>query len=145
MTLGTTLASVEKKFGPALVGIGDPDKTFSAIRFAAGKGKKFAGVPGIRDDAVFHLHFPLAVDWKQLKSKKGVPDFINNLTSSGPQGEQGREEKFSAFLQAHNGRARLQQLAGRHVVDFSIEGESFRYPGTVKVGKTGKITIQIVI
>jgi hypothetical protein len=145
MTLGTTLKAVEKKFGPALVGIGDPDKTFSAVRFAAGKGKKFAGVPGIRDDALFHLHFPLTVDWKQLKTAKGTPDFINNLTSSGPQGEPDREQKFQEFLATHRGKNRLKELAGKRTIDFSIEGEGFRYPGTVTVDKKGKITLKITI
>ena len=169
MNLGTTLASVEKKFGPALAGVGGEGCTFSATRFAAGKGKKFAGIPGKRDDAVFYVHFPVPVDWSQLTTKKGTPDFINNLSASGPQGEQGRELLVEQFLANYEKteasrrakgiakekkrlaaekkeasrflREKLAQFEGERTLLVEIDGERLEIPVSIKIAKTGKVKL----
>ena len=167
MTIGTTLNAVEKRFGPALAGTGPEDTTFSAIRI--GKGKKFGGVPGRRDDAVFYLHFPLPVDWAQLTTRKGTPDFINNLSTAGPQGEQGRPAQVAAFLESYKKdeqarrakaeakekkqeaaarkerfravREQLAAYAGERLVIVEIAGARFEIPLTIKVDKAGKVKL----
>ena len=101
MNLGVTLKAAEKKFGPALPGPGEADRTLAAVRYAKGGAKKFAGIPGIHDHALFHIHFPTPIDWTLLTTKKGTPDFINDLKESGPQGEQGREALVARFLQQY--------------------------------------------
>jgi hypothetical protein len=101
MNLGVTLKSAEKKFGPALPGPASSDRTLAAVRYAKGGAKKFAGIPGIHDQALFHIHFPTPIDWNLLTSKKGIPDFVNDLKESGPQGEQGREALVAGFLQKY--------------------------------------------
>src|SRR5277367_6843459 len=101
MTLGTTLKTVEKHFGPCLPGQTEPGKTVSALRYAAGKGRKFAGVPGIHPEAVFYVRFPMAVDLSVIKSKKGVFDFISDLKEDGPQSDQGRQAQVDAFMAVH--------------------------------------------
>lgn len=101
LTLGTTLKTAEKHFGPALAGRGDESHTMSAIRFAAGKGKKFAGVPGLSPDAVFYIHFPLPIDFTKIKSKSGQIDHVKDLTEDGPQSRQGRQDEVDAFLRAY--------------------------------------------
>ena len=114
MNLGVTLKTAEKVFGPALPGPGDVDKTLSAVRYAGAKGKKFAGVPGIQEDAKFCIHFPTPVDWNLLQTKKGTPDFVNDLKESGPQGEQGRAiqvEKFKEGYEQLREKLRLKQAA----------------------------------
>jgi hypothetical protein len=169
MILGTTLASVEKKFGPALAGTGPADRTFSAIRTGSGKGKKFAGVAGQREDAVFYLHFPLPIDWSQLASKKGTPDFINNLSATGPQGEQGRKALVEEFLTKYSQdeearkakaeakekkrvadqrkeetrsiREKLSRFAGELTVAIEIGGERLKVPVTIKMDKSGKVKL----
>jgi hypothetical protein len=166
MKLGVTLKAAEKIFGPALPGRGDPDKTLAAVHFAAGKGKKFAGVAG-REDAVFHIHFPLPIDWNLLTSAKGTPDFINDLKPSGPQGEQGREqlvqeflsksaalqEKLQAKREAAEKKARIAELKkrsaelrarcagwlGEHEATLTIKGESVLLLMKVTQDKSGKI------
>jgi hypothetical protein len=101
MKLGVTLKAAEKVFGPALPGPGSQQNTLSAVRYAEGKGKKFAGILGIHDNANFYVHFPTPVDWNLLRSQKGLPDFVNDLKESGPQGEQGRGAKVAEFLEQY--------------------------------------------
>jgi hypothetical protein len=162
MTLGATLKAAEKVFGPALPGRADERNTLAAVPFAKGKGKKFAGVLGFRDDALFHIHFPVPVDWKLLATKKGTPDFINDLKESGPQGEQGREALVGAFLakyesmraklhekelaakrkqEAASLRPRLAALKGEHEASITIGSETIALRVKVTVEKTGKIKI----
>ncbi len=101
MNLGVTLKQAEKKFGPALPGPGAADRTLAAVRYAKGGAKKFAGIAGIQDHALFHIHFPTPIDWNLLTTKKGTPDFVNDLKESGPQGEQGRDAQVADFLQKY--------------------------------------------
>src|ERR1700734_1245680 len=109
-TNGTKLQSVEKRFGPALPGQGSPEKTVSALRYAGGRGQKFAGVPGIHSEAAFYIHFPLEVSLSSIPSKKGTIDFISYLKEDGPQSKQGRQAEVEAFLRNH-GEKRREQLA----------------------------------
>ena len=148
MTLGTTLKTVEKKFGPCLPGQGEPNKTVSALRYAAGKGRKFAGIPGIHPDAVFYVHFPMPVDLSAIKSKKGVFDFISDLKEDGPQSDQGRDALVDAFMAVHGKEFRIKKLsAAKHVV-IEIEGERFEVPAKIafsKKTKALKVTAQFAI
>ncbi len=105
--LGTTLKSVEKVFGPAVAGRGDEAHTVSAVRYAAGQGKRFAGVPGFHPEAVFYIHFALPVNLAEIKSKKGLFDHIKDLSEDGPQARQGRDVEVEAFLKARAEKARL--------------------------------------
>jgi len=98
LNVGATLKSVEKIFGPALSGRGDPDKTLSAIRYAAGKGKNFAGVSGIVSEAVFYIHFPTSINLAKVITKKVSSDFIKDLKEDGPQAAQGRQAEVEEFL-----------------------------------------------
>jgi hypothetical protein len=162
MNIGVTLKTAEKKFGPALPGSDQEYNTLSAIRYAGGKGKKFAGVPGIRPEAEFYVHFPLDVDWTRLESKKGIPDFVNDLKESGPQGEQDREEKVAAFVEQYRAvrevaerklaaanrkkeagalRLRLAPLLGPQEVTVTIGGETFAILFKITKDKAGKIKI----
>jgi hypothetical protein len=173
MNLGVTLKKAEKAFGPALPGRGDEETTLSAMWYAAGKGKKFAGLRGIREEARFYVHFPVRVDWSWLESKKGVPDFVSDLKESGPQGEQGREALAREFLSNYKKledrhrqkreatekkdrtarqkkelaalRPRLAGLAGEQLATFSIGSESFTLPVKITVSKNGKIKVSATI
>ena len=107
---GTKLQSVEKRFGPALPGQGLPAKTVSALRYAGGRGKKFAGVPGIHPEAAFYIHFPLELNLSSIASKKGTIDFIADLKEDGPQSKQGRQVEVETFLRSH-GEKQKEQLA----------------------------------
>ncbi len=107
---GTKLQSVEKRFGPALPGQGFPAKTVSALRYAGGRGKKFAGVPGIHPEAAFYIHFPLELNLSSIASKKGTIDFIADLKEDGPQSKQGRQAEVETFLRNH-GEKQREQLA----------------------------------
>ena len=107
---GTQLKSVERRFGPALPGQGLPAKTVSALRYAGGRGKKFAGVPGIHPEAAFYIHFPLDLNLSSIASTKGTIDFIADLKEDGPQSKQGRQAEVEAFLH-HHGEKRREQLA----------------------------------
>jgi hypothetical protein len=160
MNLGVTLKAAEKVFGPALPGPAEAEKTLAAVHFAAGKGKKFAGVLGMRDDAVFQVHFPTPIDWSLLTSKKGTPDHVNDLKMSGPQGEQGRERLVAEFLEKYEVlrakkekkvrdeqrkreapllRQRYAHWVGQHEAVISIGGESLTVPVKVTKDKSGKI------
>jgi hypothetical protein len=173
MNLGATLKAAEKVFGPALPGRGDEDKTLSAVHYAAGKGKKFAGVAGVREDAVFHIHFPTRVEWTLLRSKKGTPDFINDLKPSGPQGEQGRERLVAEFLEryeklreklrlkeetaakktraaqwkkdAEQKRQNYVHWVGEREATITVGSESLTLPLKITRDKSGKIKIAGVI
>jgi hypothetical protein len=166
MNLGVTLKAAEKAFGPALPGPGAHDSTLAAVHFAAGKGKKFAGVTGIREDAVFHVHFPTPVDWNLLTTKKGTPDFVNDLKQSGPQGEQGRERLVAEFLEKYESlrgkrdkkrrdeqrkreapllREKYAKWVGSHEATISISGESINLPLKITRDKAGKIKFAGVI
>jgi hypothetical protein len=151
MKLGTTLKSVEKKFGPAVAGEGDPETTFSAVRYPAGRAKKFAGLAGRHADAVFYLHFPVPVDWTLLKSKKGIPDFINDLSLSGPQGEQHREKEAKIFRELFTAKHRLKEkllgLVGKkgYPLRIELDGEMFGVDATITQDKKGKVTLKILI
>jgi hypothetical protein len=103
MNLGVTLKGAEKVFGPARPGPGTEENTLSAVRYAKGGATKFAGISGIQENAKFYIHFPTPVDWNLLETKKGIPDFVNDLRESGPQGEQGRETLVAKFLQEFEG------------------------------------------
>lgn len=138
LTTGTTLKSVEKLFGPALPGIGDSHKTVSAMRYAAGKGKKFAGVPGIQPDAAFHIHFPLNVDLSQIKSKKGAIDFISDLKEDGPQSKQGRREEVDTFVRKHQQEAFLANLGGTKTVAIEIDGHRFSPQAKITFSKKNR-------
>ena len=105
---GTKLQSVEKRFGPALPGQGLPAKTVSALRYAGGRGKKFAGVPGIHPEAAFYIHFPLELNLSSIASKKGTIDFIADLKEDGPQSKQGRQVEVETFLRNHGEKQREQ-------------------------------------
>jgi len=141
MNLGVTLKAAEKVFGPALPGLGTPQTTLSAVRYAEGKVKKFAGVLGIRDEAKFYVHFPLTVDWNLLKSKKGVPDFVNDLRESGPQGAQGREALVEKFVERVKEKEELRQtlprLVGNHEAALIIGSHSFSLSVKITVDKKG--------
>jgi hypothetical protein len=169
MNLGVTLKAAEKAFGPALPGSGAPEHTLSAVPYAAGKGKKFAGVMGVRENARFYIHFPTPIDWNLLKSKKGIPDFINNLSESGPQGEQGREALVSEFMARYDGlqtklrqkqeaakkkataakrkeelvgvRQRLAPCIGEQQATLTIGSETVSLTVTITVDKKGKMKI----
>jgi hypothetical protein len=127
MNLGITLKSAEKVFGPALPGKGSAESTLSAVPFAAGKGKKFVGIPGVHEGAKFYIHFPIAIDWTLAESKKGIPDFVNDLHESGPPGEQGREALVSAFLEKHaslKAKSKLkQEAANTKMLASKMKGE----------------------
>lgn len=151
MNFGITLKTVEKKFGPAVAGEGDADTTFSALPYPAGKAKKFAGLPGRHDGAAFYLHFPIPVDWSQLKTKKGIPDFINDLKLSGPQGEQDREKKAASFRTAYTSKKRLKEkltaLVGKknHPLHLQLDGETYPTEATITRDKKGKLTLKITL
>jgi hypothetical protein len=166
MNLGVTLKAAEKIFGPALPGPADAEKTLAAVHFAAGKGKKFAGVLGIRDDAVFHVHFPTPVNWNLLTTKKGTPDYVNDLKISGPQGEQGRERLVAEFLEKYEKlreklekktrddqrkreapalRQRYGHWVGEREAVISFGGESLALPLKITKDKSGKIKFTGVI
>lgn len=148
MTLGTTLKTVEKHFGPSLPGQAEPERTVSALRYAAGKGRKFAGVLGVQPDAVFYIHFPVPVDLRAIKSKKGIFDFISDLKQDGPQSDQGRHTKVEAFLATYQKEHRVKKLcAAKHIV-IEIEGERFEVPAKisfVKKVKALKVTAQFAV
>jgi hypothetical protein len=158
MNLGATLKAAEKVFGPALPGRGSEEKTLAAIRYAKGGAKKFAGVIGFQEDAKFHIHFPTAIDWSLLTTKRGTPDFVSDLKESGPQGEQGREALVAAFMEKYEGiqtklrakrrkselaqlRGKIAPYAGEREATFSIGSESFSLPVKITVDKTGKVKI----
>ncbi len=169
MNLGITLKSAEKVFGPALPGIGEPANTLSAVRYAGGKAKKFAGVLGLPEHAIFHVHFPTPVDWNLVASKKGVPDFVNDLKESGPQGGQGRAAEVAAFLEKYESvkaklqakqaaaekkartakwkaesaelKERLKAYLGEQQVTLMIGSESVSLPVKITVNKKGKMKI----
>ncbi|MGF1679206.1 MAG: hypothetical protein ACFCUX_08435 [Candidatus Methylacidiphilales bacterium] len=160
MNVGTTLKSVEKKFGPCLPGPGDPDKTVSAIRYAAGKGKKFAGIPGILPDAMFLVHFPVAVDLSRIKvAKKGPADFINDMRQDGPQSTQGRQADVEAFLRgyaelekkeaakrqkaaAKQAAEKLREFLGEKEIIVEVNGRRMTARAKITlVKKTGKLKI----
>ncbi len=160
MNLGITLKAAEKVFGPALPGPGEPESTLSAIRYAAGGTKKFAGVLGLHENAKFHIHFPTPVDWVLLETKKGIPDFINDLKESGPQGAQGREVLVAKFLPSYGGikakilskqaagkikaelpllRKRLAPFVGERQATLTIGSETLSLPIKITMDKKGKI------
>ena len=167
MNLGVTLKTAEKVFGPALPGAGSAEATLSAVRYAEGKGKKYAGVLGSVENAKFHVHFPTPVDWNLLATKKGTPDFVNDLRESGPQGEQGRSAQVAAFLERYEGlrlklrakqdaaekkiqlarqkdeilslRKRVGHLVGVHQVNLTVGSESFSLPMKINLDKSGKL------
>jgi hypothetical protein len=169
MNLGVTLKQAEKVLGPALPGQGNPDSTLSAIWYSKGKGKKFAGVSGIQEGARFYIHFPVPVDWNLLSTKKGTPDFINDLSESGPQGQQGRERLVQEFLAKQEMvlekrrlkeeavekkkrkeefaslRPRLSALAGDHLATLTIGEDTFSLPMKITVDKKGKIKVAAAI
>lgn len=145
LTLGTTLKNAEKHFGPCLPGMADPARTASAVRYAAGKGKKFAGVPGIHPDAVFYVHFPVALHLASIKSKKGTIDFINDLKQDGPQAKQGRETEVEAFLHVHRQKEAAQKkaqmfdrLCGIKPVVIEIDGQRFEVQASITFAKKTK-------
>ena len=148
MILGTTLKTVEKHFGPALPGQAEQEKTVSAFRYAAGKGRKFAGIPGIHPEAAFYIHFPVPVDLQAIKSKKGVFDFISDLKEDGPQSDQGRYAQVEAFLKGYGKEFRIKKLCNaRHIV-IEIGGERFDVPAKItftKKTKMFKVTAQFAI
>jgi len=166
MNLGVTLKAAEKIFGPALPGPGEADRTLAAVHYAAGRGKKFAGVLGGREDAVFHVHFPTPVDWNLLTTKKGTPDFINDLKVSGPQGEQGRERLVAEFLEKYDAtrekrekkardderkreapllRQRYAHWIGERQATITVGAESLTLTLKVTKDKSGKIKFAGVI
>jgi hypothetical protein len=169
MNLGVTLKAAEKMFGPALPGPAEAEKTLSAVRYAKGGAKKYAGITGIQDNAKFYVHFPVRIDWSLLTTKKGTPDFVSDLREAGPQGEQGREALVSDFLQRHEAvqakfrekqeaaakkvatahrkaelaglRARFAVLAGEREAMITIGSESVSLPIKITVEKSGKVKI----
>jgi hypothetical protein len=169
MNLGVTLNAAEKVFGPALPGPGSHQNTLSAVRYAEGKSKKFAGILGIHDNANFYIHFPTPVEWNLLESKKGVPDFVNDLKESGPQGQQGRTAQVAKFMGQYESmkakrrlkqeaaqkkaliarrkeeavllRSRLAPYAGEQEVTLIIGQESISMSMKITVDKKGKVKI----
>lgn len=145
MKNGTTLKTAEKHFGPSLPGQAEPEKTMSALRYAAGKGRKFAGVPGIQPDASFYIHFPLAIDLTTIVSKKGVIDFVSDLRQDGPQSDQGRQAQVDAFLAVHRKEQRFKKFSAAKSIIIEIEGERFEVPAKItftKKSRTFKVTAQ---
>jgi hypothetical protein len=135
MNIAIKLEKLEKIFGPALPGATSPECTLSAIRTPKCKKGIFFGVQGIKPDANFYIHFPLPIDWKALATAKGAPDYVNDLKESGPQSEQGRKDRVTAFLaereqkEAKDGQwKRLEKLVGEHSITITIGNESFKIP-----------------
>ena len=62
MNVGITLKQAEKYFGPSVIGKDRPDNTISVIANPIGRGETYVGLPGIRDDAQFYIHFPQSID-----------------------------------------------------------------------------------
>ena len=62
MNVGITLKQTEKYFGPSVIGKDRPDNTISVIANPVGRGETYIGLPGIRDDAQFYIHFPQSID-----------------------------------------------------------------------------------
>ncbi len=173
MNLGVTLKAAEKVFGPALPGRGAEENTLAAVRYAKGRAKKYAGIPGVHDEAKFYIHFPTPVDWSLLITKKGTPDFVSDLTESGPQGEQGREALAAQFLKKRESvreklrqkrekaetaarakqlkqeltevRQRLIPFQGERNATLNLDNESVTIPIKITVDKSGKIKISATI
>jgi hypothetical protein len=158
MNLGATLKAAEKVFGPALPGRGDAENTLSAVPYLSGTKKKLGGILGVQDDAKFYVHFPTPVVWSLLTTKKGTPDFVSDLKTSGPQGEQGREALVAVFMEQYEAvqaklrakqrkgelaqlRERLAPYAGEREATFTIGSESLSLPFTISVDKSGKVKI----
>jgi hypothetical protein len=169
MNLGVTLKAAEKIFGPARPGPDTAENTLSAVRYAKGGAKKFAGIAGLEENAKFYIHFPTAVDWNLLTTKKGTPDFVSDLRESGPQGEQGREAQVVAFMERYEiireklrhkqeavekkasvsrrkaelvqFRDRLVPFAGEREATLLVGSESFSLPVKITLEKSGKIKI----
>jgi hypothetical protein len=173
MNLGITLKAAEKVFGPALPGPAEEHNTLSAVRYAKGGSTKYAGISGIQRDAKFYVHFPTSVEWDLLTTKKGTPDYVNDLRESGPQGEQGREMQAAAFLEkSATTRAKIREkqelaakkafaaqrkaqlsllrshfshLAGEVEMTLTHGSESFSIPFKIEVGKSGKVKISATL
>jgi hypothetical protein len=132
---GTKLQSVEKRFGPALPGQDLPEKTVSALRYAGGRGKKFAGVPGIHPEAAFYIHFPLELNLSSIASKKGTIDFVADLKEDGPQSKQGRQVEVDAFLRNQEEAAAkndaIERLCRHQNIVIEIDGQ--RFPAGAKI------------
>jgi hypothetical protein len=62
VNVGITLKQAEKYFGPSVIGKDRPDNTISVIANPVGRGETYVGLPGIRDDAQFYIHFPQSID-----------------------------------------------------------------------------------
>jgi hypothetical protein len=62
VNVGITLKQAEKYFGPSVIGKDRPDNTISVIANPLGRAETYVGLPGIRDDAEFYIHFPQSID-----------------------------------------------------------------------------------
>ncbi len=164
MNIPVKLNKLEEIFGPALPGASTPECTLSAVKYASAKKGVYGGIQGIKPDAFFYVHFPLPIDWERLATKKGAPDYVNDLKESGPQGAQGRKELVEQFLsglqekKAQEQRVRLEeenrastlkrfeQLVGTHTVTVSVNGETLTLPYTkIALDKKRKLTLTALV
>jgi hypothetical protein len=107
VNVGITLKQAEKYFGPSVIGQDRPDNTISIIANPTGRGERYVGLPGIRDDAQFYIHFPQSIDLTtivggdQRNYRRQPTDHIVGLGKS-PFSEQNRHIEVDHWLGKSN-------------------------------------------
>ena len=108
MNVGITLKQVEKYFGPSVAGKDRPDNTISVIASPVGRAKTYVGLPGIRDDARFYIHFPQSIDLTTIigtdhrNYRRQPADHVVGLRKDGPLRGQNRHIEVDYWLSKAN-------------------------------------------
>lgn len=108
MNVGITLKQAEKYFGPSVIGNDRPDNTISVIANPVGRGETYVGVPGIRNDAHFYIHFAQSIDLTTIigtdhrNYRRQPADHIVGLSNNGPFSGQNRHIEVDHWLGKSN-------------------------------------------
>lgn len=104
VNVGITLKQAEKYFGPSVIGKDRLDNTISVIANPVGRGETYIGLPGIRDDAHFYIHFPQSIDLTTIiggdhrNYRRQPADHIEGFRKDGASSGQNRHIEVDHWL-----------------------------------------------
>jgi hypothetical protein len=134
-TPSTTLAALEKLFGPVLPGKDAPDKTISVFQeFTSTKKYKLVGKLGILEGAIWHLHTVIPIVPAKVKG------FISGILEEGKQHDPQRQKLAANWLTEHN---RAASRIGEFDASLSIDSLGETIAIRVKIDAKGKIKILV--
>jgi hypothetical protein len=108
VNVGITLKQAEKYFGTSVIGKDRPDNTISVIANPVGRDETYVGLPGIRDDAQFYIHFPQSIDLTTITGddprnyRRQPADHIVGLRKDGAFSGQNRHIEVDHWLVKSN-------------------------------------------